>query len=248
VNLDALEVPRVVTRVLGQLIGLVGQLEGPGRLILRLLRLLVGLLRIFLSLLRALVGLVGLVLRLLSLLGSLVGLIVCLLRVLAGLVGLVLRLLSLLGGLRRLVVRLLGGLVGLVGLVVRLPRSVVRLLRAAPRLLGLLTRTVRLVQSQLNPVANSLQIVVDGFACGQLPQLLLVLVQLAVLASWLCCSLDIVCLGHVTLLIFAVRCIPLHRSRFQWGAEPPPVIHRVGLSTTQINPSTQCEEIFSETW
>ena len=70
-NLDALEVPRVVTRVLGQLIGLVGQLEGPGRLILRLLRLLVGLLRIFLSLLRALVGLVGLVLGLLRLLRGL---------------------------------------------------------------------------------------------------------------------------------------------------------------------------------
>ena len=49
--LDALEVPRVVSRVLGQLIGLVGQLERPGGLILGLLRLLVCLLRVFLSLL-----------------------------------------------------------------------------------------------------------------------------------------------------------------------------------------------------
>jgi hypothetical protein len=49
--LDALEVARVVSRVLGQLIGLVGQLERPGGLILRLLRVLVCLLRVFLSLL-----------------------------------------------------------------------------------------------------------------------------------------------------------------------------------------------------
>jgi hypothetical protein len=77
----------------------------------------------------------------------------------------------------------------------------VRLLGAAPRLLGLLTRTVRLVQSQLDSVADPLQILADVFPGGQFTQLMLVLALLAVLTSRLYRGLYIVCLGHVALLI-----------------------------------------------
>jgi hypothetical protein len=163
-----------VSRVLGQLVGFVGQVERPGGLVLRLLSLLGRLLRCFLSQLCALVGLVGFVLSLLRLLSRLVG----------------------------LVVRLQRGLVGLIGLVLRLPGRVVRLLRPALRLLCLLTRAMRLVQGQLDTVPNSLQVLADVLSGRQLPQFVFVLmpVRLTVLTSGLRRRLYIVCLGHDVLL------------------------------------------------
>src|SRR6516162_3001284 len=175
-----MEQSRVLSSVLRQLVSLVRRFKRPGGLIFGLLRLLVCLVRVFLRLLRVLVGLVGLVLRLL--------------RALVGLVGLDLRLLRLLRGLGCLVLGLLRLLIGLVGLVLRLPRSVVRLLCTAPRLLCLLARTLRLVQSHLNPVTNPIHVLADVLPGRQLSQHASVLLPpalLLIVASRLFCGLYI---------------------------------------------------------
>ncbi len=89
---------------------------------------------------------------------------------------------------------------------------------------------MRLVQSQLNPGANSLQVLADVLPGRQLPQLLLVLVPVlfAVLASRLCRCLYIVCLRHVALLIFGML--------DSLAPEPIPVEPGVASDNTQAWP------------
>jgi hypothetical protein len=198
-TLRALEHSRVLSSVLRQLVGLVRQFERPGGLVFGLLGLLVCLFGVFLGELCALVGLVGLLLRLLGLLVGLVGLVLGLLCALVCLVGLDLRLLRLLRGLGGLVLGLLCLLVGLVGLVLRLPRGVGRLLCAAPGLLRLLAGSLRLVESQLDSVADPIHVLADVLAGGQFPQhasVLLAPVLLFLFTTGIGCSLYILRRRH----------------------------------------------------
>jgi hypothetical protein len=139
-------------------------------LVFSLLSLLVRLICVILSVQGALVCLVGFVLGLLGLVLGLGCLVLRILRSGVCLAGLVLGLLSLVLGLGCLVGSLLRGLGCLAGVVLCLPGGVLSLLAEAARLLCLLTSGLSVVLGHFNPVADSLNVLTDVLARGQLDQ------------------------------------------------------------------------------